>query len=84
MLPVAIPIVYHLALRELFFSIQNHFFSFQLIFGSNKALNKLLDTSSFIKKYPLFCLYSNPSKLIKYAKICRVENVMRPYIESMI
>ena len=25
-----------------------------------------------------------PRKLIKYAKVCRVENVMRPYLEALL
>jgi len=40
----------------------------------------VLEALSFYKKRKIF----KPSKLIKYAKICRVENVMRPYIESII
>ena len=40
----------------------------------------LISTLAFYKERKKF----NPAKLVKYAKICRVENVMRPYIESII
>ena len=51
-------------------------FKFRNKIGKNIALEAL----AFYKKRKKF----NPSKLIKYAKICRIENVMRPYIESII
>ena len=51
-------------------------FKFRNKIGKNIALEAL----AFYKERKKF----NTSKLIKYAKICRVENVMRPYIESII
>ena len=49
-------------------------------FRNKIGMSIVLEALSFYKKRKIF----KPSKLIKYAKICRVENVMRPYIESII
>ena len=51
-------------------------FKFRNKIGKNIALEAL----AFYKERKKF----NTSKLIKFAKICRIENVMRPYIESII
>ena len=42
--------------------------------------NIVLEALAFYKERKKF----NPAKLVKYAKICRVENIMKPYIESII
>ena len=49
-------------------------------FRNKIGMNIVLEALAFYKERKTF----NPSKLIKYAKICRVENVMKPYIESII
>ena len=48
-------------------------------FRNKIGINVVLEALTFYKERKKF----NPSKLIKYAKICRVENVMKPYIESI-
>lgn len=49
-------------------------------FRNKIGMSIVLEALSFYKKRKKF----NPAKLIKYAKICRVEHVMKPYIESII
>ena len=49
-------------------------------FRNKIGINIALEALSFYKGRKKF----NPAKLTKYAKICRVENVMKPYIESII
>ena len=49
-------------------------------FRNKIGMNVVLEALAFYKERKNF----NPSKLIKYAKICRVENIMKPYIESII
>ena len=49
-------------------------------FRNKIGMNVILEALDFYKERKIF----NPSKLIKYAKICRVENIMKPYIESII
>ena len=49
-------------------------------FRNKIGMNVVLEALAFYKKRKKF----NPSNLIKYAKICRVENVMKPYVESII
>ena len=49
-------------------------------FRNKIGMNVILEALAFYKERKTF----NPSKLIKYAKICRVENIMKPYIESII
>ena len=49
-------------------------------FRNKIGMNVTLEALSLYKERKKF----NSSKLIKYAKICRVENIMRPYIESII
>lgn len=49
-------------------------------FRNKIGMNIILEALTFYKERKTF----NPSKLIKYAKICRVENIMKPYIESII
>ena len=49
-------------------------------FRNKIGMNVILEALAFYKERKTL----NPSKLIKYAKICRVENIMKPYIESII
>ena len=49
-------------------------------FRNKIGMNTILEALAFYRERKTF----NPSKLIKYAKICRIENVMKPYIESII
>ena len=49
-------------------------------FRNKIGMTIILEALSFYKERKTF----NPSKLIKYAKICRVENIMKPYVESII
>ena len=49
-------------------------------FRNKIGMNIVLEALAFYKERKKF----NSAKLIKYAKICRVENVMKPYIESII
>ena len=49
-------------------------------FRNKIGMNIVLEALAFYKERKKF----NPAKLIKYAKICRVENIMKPYIESII
>ena len=49
-------------------------------FRNKIGMNIVLEALAFYRERKTF----NPSKLIKYAKICRTENVMKPYIESII
>lgn len=49
-------------------------------FRNKIGMNIVLEALHFYKTRKKI----NPSKLIKYAKICRVENIMRPYIESIL
>lgn len=49
-------------------------------FRNKIGINIILESLTFYKKRKKI----NPTRLTKYAKICRVENVMKPYIESII
>ena len=49
-------------------------------FRNKIGMNIILEALQFYKIRKDF----NPSKLMKYAKICRVENIMKPYVESII
>ncbi len=49
-------------------------------FRNKIGMNIVLEALAFYRERKIF----NPSKLIKYTKICRVENVIKPYIESII
>lgn len=49
-------------------------------FRNKIGMSIVLEALAFYRERKTF----NPSKLIKYAKICRIENVMKPYIESII
>lgn len=49
-------------------------------FRNKIGMSIVLEALAFYKERKKF----NPAKLTKYAKICRVENVMNPYIESVI
>ena len=49
-------------------------------FRNKIGMNIVLEALSFYREQKEF----NPSKLFKYAKICHVENVMKPYVESII
>ena len=49
-------------------------------FRNKIGMNVVLEALAFYRERKTF----NPEKLTKYAKICRVENIMKPYIESII
>lgn len=49
-------------------------------FRNKIGMNIILESLAFYKERKQF----NPAKLIKYAKNCRVENIMKPYMESII
>ncbi len=49
-------------------------------FRNKIGMNIVLEALAFYRERKTF----NPTKLIKYAKICRVENIIKPYIESII
>lgn len=49
-------------------------------FRNKIGMNIVLEALAFYRERKTF----NPSKLIKYAKVCRIKNVMKPYIESII
>ena len=49
-------------------------------FRNKIGMSIVLEALSFYKERKTF----NSAKLIKYAKICRVENIMKPYMESII
>ena len=49
-------------------------------FRNKIGMNIVLEALAFYRKRKTF----NPVKLIKYAKICRVENIMKPYMENTI
>ncbi|MCZ0933047.1 MAG: transcriptional regulator [Oligoflexia bacterium] len=49
-------------------------------FRNKIGMNIVLEALAFYKERKKF----NPTKLMKYAKICRIENIMKPYIESII
>ena len=49
-------------------------------FRNKIGMNIVLEALAFYRERKIF----NPSKLIKYAKVCRIKNVMTPYIESII
>ena len=49
-------------------------------FRDKIGMSIVLEALAFYKERKVF----NPSKLIKYARICRVENIMKPYVESII
>ena len=49
-------------------------------FRNKIGMNIVLEALSFYRERKEF----NPSKLFKYAKICHVENIIKPYVESVI
>ena len=49
-------------------------------FRNKVGKSVVMEALEFYRKRKQF----NPAKLIKYAKICRVENIIRPYVESLI
>ena len=49
-------------------------------FRNKIGMNIVLEALHFYRERKKF----NPSKLMKYAKICRVANIMKPYVESII
>ena len=49
-------------------------------FRNKIGMNIVLEALAFYRERKTF----NPSKLIQYAKICRIENTIKPYIESII
>ena len=49
-------------------------------FRNKIGMNIVLEALAFYKERKKI----NPTKLIKYAKICRIENIIKPYIESII
>ena len=49
-------------------------------FRNKIGMNIVLEALAFYRERKTF----NPSKLIKYAKVCRIKNVMKPYIESIL
>ena len=49
-------------------------------FRNKIGINIVLEALAFYRERKTF----NPSKLIKYAKICRTENIIKPYVESII
>ncbi len=49
-------------------------------FRNKIGMSVVLEALAFYRERKTF----NPSKLIKYAKVCHIKNVMKPYIESII
>ena len=49
-------------------------------FRNKVGMNIVLEALAFYKERKKF----NPTKLMRYAKICRIENTIKPYIESII
>ena len=49
-------------------------------FRNKIGISIFLEALAFYRERKEF----NPSKLFKYAKICHVENIMKPYVESII